>query len=121
MKGCVSRAWLGLVKGQEGRTGARSCVRFPGTYPAPLVFPTDLYLYLPLWHTPLCAEGAEVRKGGADKGNADSRLVVHPHPGPHLLPTPIAPHLHLKLRATDPISNSAADHEQTICSLPASS
>ena len=35
-------------RGQEGRTGAWSCLipglRFPGAYPAPLVFSTDIYL-----------------------------------------------------------------------------
>lgn len=114
MRRCVSKAWPTLARNK--RTGAR--LRFPDTYPAPLVFCTDICLCQPLWCTPLCAEGAELRKGGADKGNAGSRQVMHPHPDPPLLPPPTAPFTTSDSGPLNPMSNSAADHEQTIWCVP---
>ena len=70
-KVCV-KGWL-RARGQEsGMVLLDPMHRFPGAYPAPLVFSTDIYLGWTLWVTPVCAEGADIWKGGADKGNADS-------------------------------------------------
>ena len=60
--------------------------RFPGAYPAPLVFSTDIYLCWALWCTQICAESTEVWKGGADEGNADLTQAVHWYPAPPLPP-----------------------------------
>lgn len=80
---------------QEGRARVRSClilgVRVPSVYSAPLGFSADINLCEPCWYTPLCAQGAKVRKGGADKGNTGSRQVVHTKPDPLLLPHLLPP------------------------------
>lgn len=95
VKGMDRSSW-----GQEGRPGAWSCLiprlRFPAAHLAPLGICPDIGLCGPLWCTPLCAEGAEVSKGGADEGKAEPTQAVHSEPDPSL-----APLHHLSLRDTE--------------------
>ena len=74
-KVCV-KGWL-RARGQEsGMVLLDPMHRFPGAYPALLVFSTDIYLCWALWCTRICAEDTDIWKVGADKGNADSTQAV---------------------------------------------
>ena len=74
-KVCV-KGWL-RARGQEsGMVLLDPMHRFPGAYPAPLVFSTDIYLCWALWCTRIGAEDTDIWKVGADKGNADSTQAV---------------------------------------------
>ena len=107
------QGWIGARGKERGMVLLDPMHRFPGAYPAPLVFSTDIDLCWALWYTEICAESTEVWKGGADEGNADSTQAVHWYPAP---PPPPA---HPQTQSHWTPSFTQADHGQTIWCPPA--